>query len=86
MAVRGHRVFMPPKFPKVPKGPVLPDFRTKAKRPAPATVRLCKGGPWDGKSVKMSLAIGESSLVLRVDEFHGSYIKTAIGLEWRDAV
>jgi hypothetical protein len=45
---------------------------------------MCCGGPWDGQDVKMSLLIGEASLVLRVGEFHGRYIKSATTLNWED--
>lgn len=84
MAVKGHRVFMPPKMPKVPKGPVLPNFRSKAKPKTPAQARKCKGGPWDGQTVKMSIPSGETSLIIRVGDFYGRYRKSTIALTWED--
>lgn len=84
IAVKQHRVFMPPKMRPVPKGPVLPNFCTKITKPRCRAVnRKCSGGPWDGKAVMVGLH-GGVSMVFRVGEFLGRYVKKSGGLVWED--
>lgn len=85
IAVKQHRVFMPPKMRPVPKGPVLPNFCTKiTKGRKRAVSRLCDGGPWDGKAVSVGLH-GGVSMVFRVGSFVGRYLRAPDGrLVWEN--
>lgn len=85
IAVKQHRVFMPPKMRPVPKGPVLHNFCTKITKGRRRPVnRKCQGGPWDGKAVMVGLH-GGFSMVFRVGKLVGRYIKAPDGgLIWED--
>lgn len=62
---------MPPKMPKVGKGPQLPNFKTKLK-PAPRPARVyCKGGPWHGECILAQIC--EPTMVFTLKGMRGRY-------------
>lgn len=69
-----HRVFMPPKMKPVPKGPILPDFKTKIRtRPNPKKRVKADGGPWDNAYFDTRVPDGGLTMVIQIGGFKGRY-------------
>lgn len=83
-----HRVFMPPKMPKVPKGPVLPKYPLpEAKGEVGRLKHLCSGGPWAGEYLTVALFREDATMVFSAKGFKGRYVSILAYcnfLRWED--
>jgi len=73
---------MPPKMRKIPKM-TLPNFRSKPKPELKSIKRRAEGGPWDGKFVSVRLLSGDTTMVIRVGDYHGCYVMQWGEIFWR---
>lgn len=85
MAAIRKKTRMPPKMPRVQKGPVIPKHpKVTHADLRPSRRVLLSGGPWSGKAISTKIEATQFTNVIKVGAFRGRYQMQDHKGEWQD--